>query len=393
MKATLKVGDLVEAASVAANTVNSSLENVNIGGLYMRSRVASKDLLVFSSNLTAKTLLKIPANVEADGEVLIKPDKLLSLLQGRGADMDVVLSLNEAKNRLSVKVGRYPGFISARSDTGPVIGLMKALPLKGTPIVSLKAVELAEFCRRGMSAAPPKDGIGFRRGAIYLSTWAEGYMVTATDGNSAVMVKAKTEKKGGEVPKLLISSESLGALLKLLEHKSEENVDIVMGPADEHGEFGEVFFRLNTVMYGGRLLAGDFPDIPAMMERYSSKYEFRANLLELRIDLQRCQAFVDKKNSQVVLSLFSDHMKVSSFSEDGQNCDEVALEWISEPNKGAEVHMFLNPNYLLNALSSTKSSTIQLGITATTEPLAITDQVNGVDARYLVMGMKGTVPK
>jgi DNA polymerase III sliding clamp (beta) subunit (PCNA family) len=217
VKLKAKIGDLLEAVTQVSATLDRKGE---VSGK-MHIRASNKGCLyLYSTNMTAETLTKIPAEVEEEGQVLVDHHKIQDGLNGLNREAEVLLSLTPSGGTLKGQSGKTKFSAPASAEVGEMASRIKALPFSEASTSKIPAGTLAEFLRRGMFCIPlDKTGQYASLAGMKISDNGSGYEAMASDNAIACRIHVET-KETGLGKGIVIPYASLGATEQLAQSQA-----------------------------------------------------------------------------------------------------------------------------------------------------------------------------
>lgn len=290
-----KIGILREAMTQASYTLDTKASSVG-SWLYLIARKES--LYVYSSNLgLARTLLKIPAVVTKEGEVLILPRLLQSALNSLPVEEDIELGLSASGAKLQVKYGSIKSEIAVHAESEKAREVLQTIPFDAKPSTSISASTLVEVINRTLFCTASGAS------AISEGPWLSSLCLETGDG--IVMGKATNRIIAGkaEIPDGLVTSgfstaihrDALIALKAILSKRQKEEVTITHATFQNPSSSNEVLFRFSDCILGVRQLASAYPK--AVEKIFTTPSDFNTatvNRIILLHAFSRLKAFAEK---------------------------------------------------------------------------------------------------
>lgn len=269
MLAKVRIGVLREALIQASYTLDTKSSSVG-SWLYLiakqgKTSPAGNDkstLYIYSSNLgMARTLLKIPAEVTKEGEVLILPKLLQSILASLPAEDDIELGLSASGAKLQVKYESIKSEIAAHADGQKAAEVFKTIPFNAQPITSVSAASLVDIINRTLfctASGQASISEGPWLSSVCLESGDGTFMGTATNRVIAGKAQLHDTRVTGTCS-FGIHRDALVALKALLSKRKEEEVTITDAKTTELTSTNEILFRFSDVILGVRQLATAYP--------------------------------------------------------------------------------------------------------------------------------------
>jgi DNA polymerase III sliding clamp (beta) subunit (PCNA family) len=386
VKLKVNVGSLGEVCDQASLTLDRQASNP-LGNMYLRAAKKEEEgfLYAYSNNLTAECMIKIPAEVEEEGEVLIHPARVKDFLMGRPKDAQVTLSSTEKK--LRIQFGASHASIGLHVQPEIPANLMKALPFKEKPLFTVKGADLAEFVRRSMFCIPPDDNgqAGQIIGGMYFTADETGYEVQATDGAIAAQVKVVGEKGEGFVP-FMLPLAALQPLSRIVAGRRSEDISLISGLTGQYG-MSTIYFRFGDVMFGSRLLHGKFPGLKTIIDSVKPEFNFTVDRNELKNALTRCAAFLVSRSRVVKIEVKKESLDLKIGGDVDAIDDKVAITQLDGFEGSTKLAIGLD--YLLNISNGSHATLLNVGASGGLKPLLVSDESDErVKSKYVLMQVK-----
>lgn len=316
MLTTVNIGALRSAVQQAMHTLDS--KSTSVGSLLYLFARAGKDeadgkLYIYSSNLgMARTLTKVAAKVTKDGEVLILPKLLSSILASLPEDETIDLALSANGSKMQVKYGTLKSDIAVHADAQKATEVLKTIPFNAKPRTSVSAATLVDLVNRTIFCTASGTA------SISEGPWLSSLSLEAGDG--AIMGTATNRIIAGQAKvhdglvvgpyAFGVHREALGALKALLSNRAEEEVTLTDVTTGEGGA-NEVLFRFSDVILGVRQLSVSYPKQVAKIftvpDAYQSATITRSQLLSV---FGRLSAFAE--GNSFTLSFAADKVTVAT---------------------------------------------------------------------------------
>lgn len=386
MKLKTKVGDLLDAFAQTSLTLDK--KGVISGNLYVRAEDKTNSQYLYSTNLVSETLIRVPATVEAPGEVLVNPRKIKDGLTGISREHEVSLSLNESKTVMTIKSGKTKFTVTTDPNVALMAGKAKGTLASKPTTITMSASLLAEILSRSIFCIP-NDETGQKQAlaALKISDSSERTDAYATDGTIAVRISNKRDEGNLGLGKgVLLPSPSLPGLSALLNRKRGEDAKIVL--SDTGNKIG---FKFGDTFFGSLTMASSFPNLETIFDsKEKHKYSFTIDKESFKQALIRCSSFVSI-DKVLELELAPSSITIKANGDDTIS-DQIDVVYAGEkPTDTIKFGMGLA--HMTNIVSSSKSLNITVGATKNDRPLLITDKHiddddNELDISYVVMGIR-----
>lgn len=389
MKFKANIGAFVEACGQAKETIDKLSSNP-LGNMYLRA--AKKDdgdfLYCYSNNLTAQVLIKIPAEVEEEGKVLVHPGKIIDFLSLKPKEEQCSVVCDPEKGRLKVGYKRNNAQLGVmgKAAVATLESQLNEIPFTTAPMLTVKGRELAEFVRRGMFCIP-SDANGQTAAAVggmFVTDSEDGYEAQATDGSIAAQIRIQSEgasKFGG----FMIPLAAMAPMNRLVAKRRDEDIQVIPGAAGAYGVSG-IFFKFGDIIFGTVVLHGKFPNLKQVVNGIQVKHLMTVNREAMRQALGCCAAFATKSRTvRMEIKKDSIDMKVQGDTEDVMESVDVA----HANGFDATLKIAVGLDYLINIASGSKADTLELGLTGPLNPLTVEDKEDpSIQTKYVLMPVR-----
>jgi DNA polymerase III sliding clamp (beta) subunit (PCNA family) len=393
VKLSVKIGELTGALQQVAST----LDNKGDSTCKMYFKAQNDTLYLFSTNLSAATLTKIPADVQETGHVLIDHKRLLYGVSGLDGKDKLTLSLSSTGSSMKASSGKTRFTLPISSEVDRIAALIKTLPMTETPNAKMPVDQLAEIITRGMFCILHDDTERHvSLTGLNLSDAADGQQAMATDSAIAVKITTANSSKLGR--SVLLPQSSLASLASLAKRKRGEEVELIISDS-------KAYFKFGDTLYGTSCIASKFPNIASIFEVHKPKHTFDVDRENFKALLNRASPFSGKRRV-VELELKGKELTIIAKGDPtaGDIFGELSdsLEVVMDNASDSPVKMGVNVDYLINITQALKSSDITIGLSKEDQPLTIqgsevleevvgdTEEViqRTLDTKYVVMGVK-----
>lgn len=307
----IKIGVLREGIQQASHTLDSKASSIG-SWLYLIARQTKGAnggdpgrLYLYSSNLgLSRMLLKIPAEVTKEGEAIVPPKLLQSILNGLPDDEDIELTLSASGSKLQAKYASIKSEVAVHADAPKAAEVLKTIPFNAEPNVTISAATLVECINRTLFCTASNDG------AISEGPWLSSVRLETSDGS--VMAIATNRIIAGQAEVLDGSAKSgyssgvhrdaLLALKALLSKRKEEEVTIT-NVQTQSGQSNETLFRFSDVILGVRQLSKPYP--LAVGKVFTTPESFRSAIINRKVLLgvfSRLSAFAEKSSFTIAFT-------------------------------------------------------------------------------------------
>ncbi|HEY8414923.1 MAG TPA: DNA polymerase III subunit beta [Thermaerobacter sp.] len=365
MRLTIDQHDLQSALSVVSRAVKGHPTMPLLSGVWLRAE--GNSLIATGTDLTITIQATVPANVEADGEVVLPARPLLELVRkfsGGEIRIDVdeqhaTITWNRSRHRLHGIAPNLRPESLAVHDGEPVT--LDAETLKDILWRTTFAVSTDET--RPILTGVQIQGDGQNMRAIA----TDGYRVAVVTRNGLSFDRSLSA---------VIPGRALAEVGRLL--GDEETVTLVLGESTAAVELGDV--RLVT-----RLIDGDYPDVLSLLpSEYPHKVRVQRQEFLQALERAALVAQGQQTSKHVVrLDIESDRMVITA--SDPQL--GTAREEVPAQLQGEGMAIGFNARFLIDGLKVIESEEVEIGLTG---PLQAA-QIRGVDKegfRYVVLPVK-----
>lgn len=359
----IKIGVLREGLQQVGHTLDTKAASVG-SWLYIIARKAkvspagedkSKVLLYTTDMGLTRTLLRIPAEVEKDGEAIVPPKLLASILSGLPDDESIELALSPSGSKLQVKYASLKSEVAVHADAPKTAEVLKTIPFNAKPDTTVPASALVDAINRTLFCTATNDGAiseGPWLSSVHLATGDSSLVAIATNriiaGQAEVLEGTiKAGYAGG------VHRNALIALKALLAKRKEEEVTIT-NVSNQSGQSNESLFRFSDVILGVRQLSKPYP--AAVAKVFNIPESFRAARIHRKILLGvfgRLSAFAEKSSFTISFSGDKATLETRGFNSIFQ--EQVALV---EKIEGPVVKVGLSISDVTNVLTSMQSEDV-----------------------------------
>lgn len=408
MKFKCNVGSLLEGVNRVTSTVDTtagkgagkagSMTSAKVYLWVCRDPQGNQFLYLYSTNVTAESVIKIDAEVEQVGETLLDPEQLRGGLAKRASEeVAFVELLDETGNtaraakarRIRVKIGKSSFHMPYDpAGTESMKKKVEKIPFKVPASFKMPGADMSEFVRRGMFCIPHEDAgtTKFRMGGLNIVGKDDGYVAHATDGHVAARIKIKGDKRNA-LHSVIVPYKSLPALNQLIQRRKNEDIEIIEGIKSADGDPNKMFFKMGDSIFGTCLLNGKFPDVSTVIDAQRPDNWILVDRIGFRDALQRAAAF-DRELGHVTMTLEGNVLSLRAKSEHGELDDALEVEKVSGPDK--KVSVTVNLHYLISISSGSAGETLRMGINSIRGSAVVLEATTeeNVDSKYAVMPIR-----
>jgi DNA polymerase III sliding clamp (beta) subunit (PCNA family) len=301
IKVNIKV--LREGIAQASHTLDTKASSI---GSWLHFIAKGTDTLyLYSNNMgTARTLLKIKAEVVKEGECLILPKLLQSILVTLPDKDDIELALSASGAKLQVKYESLKSEIAVAADAPKSSEIFKTIPFNAKPNVFISAASLVSLIDRLIFCVASGDNAiseGPWLSSAYLETGDNTILGVATNR----IIAGQAEIHDGSSKYGLSSAIHRDALLSLsalLAKRDKEEVTITNASINDSTPT-ELLFRFSDVILGVRLLSTPYPvAVKTLFTKSETLKSVEVNREALIDVMSRLKAFAENKTFSLTLS-------------------------------------------------------------------------------------------
>lgn len=353
MDISVTIEALREATQQAGGTIDKST-TTETGWLYLMGKNGSQNrVYLYSTNMASQTLVKIPAKVATEGEVLIRHELLDAFLANLPGGEKVRLSMDRTGNWLEVEFGSSKSRLSVFAGAKSAAGRVKGLPFDSKPQLTVSAERLHSLFQRIQFCAAtevthPLSSVRF---------FADQGEVNAIACDQVVAGKVSMLDDEMKVSsfELLLPQRSLTPLVRMLSKRKDQRVQVFTRAGTVDPKPVEAFFRFKDVIYGGRLSAMPWSaSLGQLFETIKPEHRFEIDRDEFKMILGRAIPF-SKEQNRVVLSFDKKKLSVAAQSSLGSFQDVMSVE-----GPEAKVRVAMSMAHLSNVVGAFKGTSFSL---------------------------------
>jgi len=318
--------------------------------------------------LTAKTDL-IP---EAEGGWSIPAKRLHDILRVLPDDADVTLAV-EKDGKTTLRSGRSRFVLKALPECD--YPNLLDIPYGGT--ISIAQGNLKKAITATAYAMAVQDARYYLNG-LSLECSSTKLTVCATDGHRLAVTSIKNaEIQVDEDQSMILPNKSIGALMKLLDEDSEEQVTVLLGKNHVRVNSGSLFLV-------AKLINGEFPNYKRVIPREppSNVLVSREELLGL---LRRVSLLLNaKSNNGLEITFNSGSLSARATNTDNEEAnDEISVEY----NNGLFVSGY-NYRYLQDAVQAIDGKSLKWSFSGPLNSILIEDADTPDAGLHVIMPMR-----
>lgn len=311
---------------------------------------ANNELLLRGTDMEIELETKVPSTVHEPGRVLVSGHRL-AMLAAKLPEGEV--EVFAADSYLELKYGRNSR-TSLTLNTSEVLPKMKPEVIETTLTVPAEALAIA--LQKVLPSVAVEAIQPVFKGVLF-DISPNIITLVATDAHRLATAQLATESSGSLA--FILPRETAKELLRLVPREQDEKIEVKVSER-------VVSFTVNETVLSSRLIEGQFPDYKKVIPR-----EYKAQLTVQQEDviagIERC-SLLDAKYVTLDLSA-SKIIQVMTKSDAGMANEVIpVLEQKGESN----FSMFVNPNYLLDALRGGRAGVVQISVTGPFNPIVIT---------------------
>lgn len=377
MEVTLKVGDLVKAASVVQHVVATQsslpiLSNVLID-------TGDGNVTFVANDMEAYVRCTVPAlSVREQGKVTVPADVLSRLARElpteavatlRSDDLNVVIESRTEESSKPNSVYKLTGMAPEDFPMWPTLQEKSSFEI--TQRLFKRMIERTIFAIAAQD--PRRVFLG-----EYLELKGTRLRLVATDGKKMAWAQTELgEISGSNENAIIIPAKILGELAKVL--GNEGVLKIVMAE-------NQIAFDLDgaesRVSYVSNRIEGRYPNYEAVVPK-EFNHEVVANCDALNRVLRRASVVADEKSAPVILSIQPNVCEVSATSYDlGSFSGSLPVQY-----DGPKFEVAFNFRYVLDTLKSLGTTDVTIRVKTPGAP-CLFNPPDSADALYLIMPIK-----
>lgn len=377
MEVTLKVGDLVKAASVVQHVVAAQsslpiLSNVLIDIGDGNVTFVANDMEAYARCTVPALSVKDPGRVTVPADVLSRlarelPSEAVATL--RSDDLNVVIESRTEESAKPNSVYRLTGMPAEDFPSWPA--LEEQTSFEVTQRLFKRMIERTIFA---VAAQDPRR--------VFLGECLElkgtRLRLVATDGKKMAWAQTELgEVSGSNENALIIPQKVLAELARVL--GNEGILRVVMAE-------NQISFDLdgaeNRVSYVSNRIEGRYPNYEAVVPK-DFNHEVVANCEAFNRVLRRAAVVADEKNAPVILTFQPNICEVTATSYDlGSFSGSIPVQY-----DGPKFEVAFNYRYVLDTLKSLGTTDVTIRVKTPTSP-CLFNPPDSADALYLIMPIK-----
>ncbi|MEM7406064.1 MAG: DNA polymerase III subunit beta [Pseudomonadota bacterium] len=304
------------------------------------------------------------------GEITVPARKFLDICRALPNDANVDFAVDG--ERVAVRSGRSRFTLTtlSASDYPSTDELVDATRLKVGADVLKRLIDLTQFGMAQQDVRYYLNGMLFELGPETLRT-------VATDGHRLALAEGPVEGiDGGEGRQLILPRKAVLELARIV-GSLDGSIELVVGANAIQLESGDICFT-------SKLIDGKFPDYRRVIpDKEASDKTILADRELLRSSLSRAAILSNEKYRAVRLCLAPGQMTVVASNPE----QEEAEDTLEVDYDGEELEIGFNVSYLIDALSTVPSESVQILLTDAASSCLILPE-EGEGCEYVVMPMR-----
>lgn len=350
----VKIGLLRDAMAQASHTLDSRASSV---GSWLHLMARPDKLYVYSTNLgMARTFIKIPAEVTKEGEALILPKLLQSILASLPAEDNIEIGLSASGAKLQVKYESIKSEIAVYADGPKATAILQTIPFNAKSCATVSTTALVDVINRVLFCAASSEG------AISEGPWLSSLRLQVSAGLIMGIATNRIVAGQAEVLDGLATGDYTGAIHRgallalkaILTKRKEEEVTITNVDSNE-GSTNETLFRFSDVILGVRQLSKPYPT--AVSKVFTTPEAFKTTRINRQILLSvfgRLGAFAEK--NAFTITAAGNKMTLQSKGYNSNFTEQVALlDTVAE-----SVTIGLGISDMMNVLTAAQSEDVTI---------------------------------
>lgn len=366
MKFTLKQKDLTLSSKALAKTLNRHPHLPVLAGIFLKTNKNFLELT--TTDLTAGVKVKIPAQIEEEGETIVNGKIFLETVgffdqaETKFLLKEKELSLNNGADKVLIPLvtQEYPDFSLSKKEG-------EEITLDFWEIIQKKVA----FTASSDQTRPALTGVLFTGEGNLLQT-------VCTDGFRLTVLSQELSDRFFHEKNLILSARAINDVVALLQNFEEEKVSFVY---DEAG--AQIFFINNSFTYFTKLINSNYPPFEKIIPlEFMTKV--KADRLDLIKNLNKAAIFARTSNNVVKLEIKNKkiHFLANSLGDGVFESEQELIE-----QTGENLKIAFNIRYLSDFLSLASNDVVSLGFNGHDKPVLITDLDNS-KWQYVVMPFK-----
>lgn len=359
MKLTIERSEFIAALVSATSIVQSRVTMPILGNVLLLA--TEQGLRVTATDLDMRIETGAEANVSQPGGATVSAVKLLGIVKNLSGDRELIIEQKE--NYLSVSQGRS----RFRLDTLPVEDFPEPMQVKNPKSVEFDTSTLLNMLSKTIRSVSAEEtrfylcGVHFHCGNGLLNA-------VATDGHRLAHV---AEPSSLDFAKIILPTRAVNVLIK---HAAMAG-DVLCSTIGDN----LASFNMGGVIFSTKLIDGKFPQYERIIP--DNEHTLKTGKEELVAAINRVIVLADGKTKNIKLKSEGEILTVASVGI-GQ---EEAVDAI-RCDSTADMEIFFNSKYVLDALSQLKDGIIDLEFGDVLAPCILRQEDNET---FVVMPIRG----
>ena len=357
MRFTCYKNDLVEALQVAIRSVAVKPITQILSGIYLR--VDGRDLEMQANNFSTGIVIRVPVNVESEGEVVLSGKKFQEFVRNM-PDETITLFGEEAATTFSMESG------------GAQIELL-TMPASEFPKVkvpdtygsfTIRSNVLKNLIRKTIFAVAKDDDRPVFRGCCFEIDGNKISLVATNAQRIAIAKESLQHNDTNDNVSFVVPSETL-RYFNFDPNDVENTVEVKYSDRI-------VTFGYNNVYITSRLLEGGFPDYERVFQdEYTTHVKINKAELRNAVDLIALTARESEFN-MIKFDIMQGRMEISAYSPDiGEARKNIEVE-----TSGDMLEIAFNVDYLLDALRVMDTPFVHMHLNGNNSPVLLSEPDN-----------------
>lgn len=356
---------LQRAIFLTERIVGKNLSLPILANIFLEAK--KNNLIIRSTNLDIGIEVKIAANIEKEGSLIVKPSILSSFLNNLKNEDKIKMEL--INDNLDIKTKNTSTIIKCESiDDFPIIP-----SIKNENLLIIKANEFIKGLKSVFFAASFSD-IKPEIASVYIYKQNNKLFFVATDSFRLAEYKVNLNNDQISFNQIIIPFKNITEIIRVFED-SDYDLNIY---TDEN----QLTIYTSDFYLTSRIIDGVYPDYRQIMPK-QFKTQINIKKEDLIQTLKLNSIFLNKLN-QIKIN-FDFKNKTLKFETKNQDIGENATVLPVEIEKGEEdIQMNFNAKYIIDSFNSINEEVITLNFNETNKPLLI-QGLNNNKFSYIIM--------
>ena len=347
MKFTVAKNEIADALKVLMKAVAVKSETPILSGIYLKASASYLELQ--GTDNKVGIISKVPANVEADGEIVIGGKKFFEVVQNLSGETVTITA--DDKNAEIKSAGSKFKLLVYKAEDYPKITQEETLQK-----FTLRQIDLKKLIKQTAFAADnSKEPSRPIFTGVLFNIEGDKIRLAATNTHR-LAVSSDTLIEPVEDLKFIVPAKILQDISALLD----------TGKVEVGYSGKSVNFIFDNLYVSARIIAGDFPPVDRLLNEEKTIFA-KVVREEFLKSLERVSVISKETMYQTVDLHFEDVINISSTSAEIGKAEENVVAVI----EGGELDISFNYNYLIDALRATNAEKIQIGLSGELKPIEI----------------------